>query len=165
MSTKTYDLISKTTLAATAPSITFASIPAIYRDLVLIINGSLATGGNYGIRLNNDSGSNYSSVIAQGEQDSQTYSGTTTTTDFPIWSRNNYTANLQFMSTSQFIDYSTTDKHKTALFRSGGPQLGSTVMGMSAGRYASTSAITAITVLGSQNFNIGSTFALYGIAA
>ena len=153
------------TLASATSSVTFSSIPATYRDLILVINGSLASNGFYDIRANSDSGSNYTNVYAQGQQDNQTFSGTDTATGYGVWSKNSYTANIRFMSTGQFMDYSATDKHKTALFRSGGPQLGNIVMGMSAGRYASTSAITTLAVLASQNFNIGSTFSLYGVIA
>jgi hypothetical protein len=162
MALQSMTALASITLQSASASVLFSGIPQNYRDLILVLNGSFAANGTYDIRVNSDSASIYTNVYAQGQQDNQTFSGTDTATAFGVWSKNVYTANLRFMSTSQFIDYSATDKHKTALFRSGGPQLGSIVMGMSAGRYASTLAITTLTVLGSQNFNIGSTFDLYG---
>jgi hypothetical protein len=161
----TYVPLATITLTSTDSEIVFSSIPATYRDLILIVKGSFASDGFYKVRANGDSSSIYTNVYAQAQYNGGTYSGTNTLTNYGVWDENAYTANIEFMSVSQFMDYSATDKHKTALFRSGGPQLGSTVMGMSAGRYASNSAIHTLAVVGSQNFNIGSTFSLYGIAS
>jgi len=165
MPTSTYTPLATVTLASATSTVSFSSIPSSYRDLILIIDGSLAVAGYYDIRANNDSSNIYENVYAQGQFNNTTASNTNTRTYFGVWEENDYTANIKFMSVSQFMDYSATDKHKTALFRSGGPQLGSIVMGMSAGRWPSTSAITQLSVIASQNFNIGSTFSLYGVIA
>ena len=61
-----------------------------------------------------------------------------------------------------FFDYSATDKHKSALSRLS--DAGASVS-MSANRWASTAAITSITMTASTGtFSAGATFHLYGIA-
>jgi hypothetical protein len=60
------------------------------------------------------------------------------------------------------MDYSVTDKQKTVLSRTNS-SFGTDI---TAGRWASTSAITSVTVYPSSgDFEIGSTFALYGIVS
>ena len=57
----TYEPIASTTLGSSAPSISFNSISTAYTDLRLIVSGLNATSaGGWRIRVNGDSGSNYS---------------------------------------------------------------------------------------------------------
>jgi hypothetical protein len=64
----------------------------------------------------------------------------------------------------QIMDYSTTDKHKTIIQRSNNALDATEVL---VGRYASTTAVTSITVGmdSSLSFASGSTFSLYGVIA
>jgi hypothetical protein len=68
----------------------------------------------------------------------------------------------------QVMDYSATDKHKTVLVRANtnAPSV-SGVVYASAGRWASTSAVTSLVLLPEvgPNFAIGSTFNLFGVIA
>jgi hypothetical protein len=99
----------------------------------------------------------YSFVYANGDGSSAT-SASGTATGF------SQTAYLTTRSTNivQFMDYSATDKHKTALTRFG--QAGLSLQ-MAAERLASTEAINSISVIVGTPFAIGSTFSLYGIKA
>jgi len=157
MPTPTYDLIASTTLAASTSTVTFGSLPSTYRDLILVLD-TAGTSGVQGatIRLNNDSGSNYSSVDAQGTG-SSTGSGTSSGTSAEI----GVVTTDRVVIISQFLDSSATDKHKTFLSRASNA---SDRVRMTASRYASTSAITSILVsITGGNFSSGSTFNLYGV--
>jgi hypothetical protein len=159
MPTPTYDLIATTTLAAASPEVVFGSIPQGYRDLILVMNPVIAALTIPTYRVNGLTTSIYSHVGAVG------YSGGT-----PSYSGTEDSGRLQqqqsaqigqVVYTVQFMDYSATDKHKTALVRqsqSNGDE------SMTAGRVATTSAITSIAVSsGANNFQATSTFSIYGV--
>ena len=159
MPTPTYTALATVTLGTTATSVTFSSIPATYRDLILIVDGA-ATGGVNGaiLRLNGDSGSNYTGVDAQGTG-SSTGSGTSSGTSAEI----GVAGTNRFVIVSQIMDSSATDKHKTFLSRHS--SAGDRVR-MTASRYASTSAITSVlfSITGST-YVAGTTVSLYGVIA
>lgn len=153
------------TLGSAQASVTFASIPATYRDLRLVINAkNSTTPTNILVRFNGDSGGNYSSVYMKGSGSSAT-SGS----DGPSSTANNIgvayaTAGLFDLTTFDLFDYSATDKHKTGLARAGNAYSEGAVA--RATRWASTAAVTSIVcILDSNNFDTGSTFALYGIVS
>jgi len=168
MATPTYELIDSTTLTSSASSVTFSSITQDYRDLVLV----LFTGNDSGfsrqiyVTLNNDTGSNYSYVSMAGDGSTAfSFSGTT---DILVQSGDDI--RTKDLGDSQWIvqlmDYSATDKHKTALTRftnfSGAGDSATAV----ASRWANTAAITEIDVeINNTTFSVGSTFSLYGIAS
>lgn len=159
--TPTYDLIATTTLAAASPDVVLSSIPAIYRDLVLVIEGNTATSGRPVVRFNADTGSNYTSIMMAGG--SSPYSTTTSTTFIdPI---PDYSVTGKFSAIWQIMDYSATDKHKTALVRLN--QHAGNVVHATAGRWANTNAVTTVTMLTNNgaNYSSGTTFSLYGIAS
>ena len=163
MPTPTYTPLATVTLGADAASVTFSSIPATYRDLILILNGQ-STAGEISFRLNADSGSNYSQVFMRGS--STTQSGASTFNKaFPfINSVGNAT---RLVGQIQFMDYSATDKHKTNLSRTGYVQNSDSAFSTEATaiRWANTAAITTIAFTSTGSFASGSTFNLYGIAS
>jgi hypothetical protein len=67
------------------------------------------------------------------------------------------------MNILQIMDYSATDKHKTALLRESENQI--TTVLAEAQRWANTNAITTLTVVPQTGPNLasGSTFSLYGV--
>jgi hypothetical protein len=160
MPTPTYTALATVTLASATSTVTFSNIPATYRDLIFIYNGtSVSASVEFGLRYNNDSGNTYTSVFAVGDG-SATGSGTATRTyDFVGVAQTNRTQNMV-----SIMDYSATDKHKTTLTRNSIPASG---VRMCAGRWPSTSAITSISALvgGGSNWAVGSTFDLYGVIA
>jgi hypothetical protein len=160
MPTQTYTPLATVTLASTNTSITFTSIPATYRDLVVVSNISRATAdGLIQIQLNSDTGSNYSRVWMLGSGSGSGNSGTSTDSGYKMLS---YSTRISTVI-SQLFDYSATDKHKTMLWR--GNDSGAEVSAM-AGRWANTAAVTTLrvhTVVG--DFASGSTFSLYGVIA
>ena len=162
--TSTYVGLAQTTLSSATSTVTFSSIPATYRDLIIVadaIGSTTATGGYTGIRFNSDSGNNYSRVYMVGNGSSAVSASESSVNylnafTFPA-SNSNARASLVF----QIMDYAQTNKHKTCLLRETDP-IQFTVA--TAGRWASTSAVTTILLQAiSNNFGAGSTFSLYGV--
>ena len=156
----TYIPLQTITLGSAASSVTFADIPATYRDLVLVANGTTVASNVYVVlQLNADDASNYSNVFMVGF-------GSTTesiaSTDTSI--KRSGMGDSQSTVIWQLVDYSATDKHKTVLSRWGANS--STNVAAAAGRWANTSAINSVKVYPeSTTFTSGSTFSLYGIEA
>ena len=152
------------TLTATATSVTFSSISQAYRDLVLVTNAKNTVANEPGfVRLNADSGNNYSMVFMGGNGSATSSSSFSST--FAFMSLTNYATfgTTQFtVNIANIMDYSTTDKHKTILFRSNASATG---VDATAARWANTAAITNIVVTSNNSWAIGSTFTLYGIAS
>lgn len=156
MPTNTYTALATITLGSTDSEVVFASIPASYRDLVIVISGTTNTGTNIGWKPNGDT-SNHSGVYASGSGSGSGSSGTL------------FAGQIGFLYTTQgdviaqVMDYSATDKHKTILARAN--NAGNQTQ-MLAGRWASNTAISSIGLVAFGNsFAIGSTFSLYGIAS
>ena len=151
--------LATTTLAAASGTITFSSIPATYRDLVFVMDGKLDVDTPTEGRLyfNADQGSTYSRVFMYADGSSYSSGAATLTGGItPLYLRGN-----QANAIVQIFDYAETNKHKTVLSRGNAPSnLGLTAM---AQRWASTSAITSLTINFAVDFAIGSTFSLYGI--
>jgi hypothetical protein len=159
--------LANVTLSSAASSITFGSIPTsvngvALRDLYLVVNGTFSVSAQPLLtRINNNtSGSNHTSVVMLGES-SGAISAAYTNDFWFISAGNMGTGN--FVATIQLMDYSATDKHKSALSRNNYGSAGS--VQAAAHRFASTNAITTVQVfVGTGLFAIGSTFALWGIA-
>jgi hypothetical protein len=159
MPTPTYTPLATVTLGTTAASVTFSSIPATYRDLILVYNGTVNVGTDARVRLNGDSGSNYSwvAMFGNGSTTGSPSSGSATgmTLGYPGTGLTNIIC--------QIMDYSATDKHKTALSRSSNAAV---VVSAHAGRWANTAAVTSLGIESIDvTFQSGSTFNLYGVIA
>jgi hypothetical protein len=167
MPTNTYTPLANITLASTDSEIVFASIPATYRDLVLVCSarGTITTFTNVQMRFNSDTGSNYSTVAMYGTGSAAaSYSETATNITLEQIARSSDTASVFTPIMTQVMDYSATDKHKTVLTRNSSTLSGA--VAALASRWASTSAITSITLYPyGGSFAIGSTFSLYGVIA
>ena len=157
MATPTYTPIASITLGSSASSVTFSSIPQDYRDLVFVINGSLTPGSSAVVMyLNSDTGSNYSRVSMLGNGSSATSSSASNAVVAVF-------AAAESMGIVQLMDYSATDKHKTALSRSNTTSRAEAF----AYRWANTSAVTSaeFSMTNPEDFASGTTFALFGIEA
>ena len=161
--TATYDLIASNVLSSSAASVTFSSIPATYRDLVLVVSGARTSSTGFGIRIrfNADSGTNYSQVIMRGNGSTSTSNSSTEPyIYFDAWTTGAFGTG-QSNAIFQIMDYSATDKHKTVLQRVNNSAL---LTSAQAARWASTSAINEIYVEGSD-WASGTSFYLYGIVS
>lgn len=164
MATNTYVPLYTTTLASAVASVTIPSISNLYTDLVLVMSLKSTSGvQDCLIQLNSDTGANYSSTFLYGDgtnaastrQSSNAYGygdyvGAIFTTNF----------NAEIV---QFMNYSNTTTNKTFLSRANQADNGvDTIVNL----WRSTAAINTIKLFPSaQNFAIGSTFSLYGIAS
>jgi hypothetical protein len=159
MPTPTYTPLATVTLGSSASSVTFSSIPATYRDLILVVTASGGGEVDERLRFNGDTGSNYSFVRMFGDGSSAATSSVSGTYIRTL------AGNLSGLHNAiiQIMDYSATDKHKTTLGR--GNNSATFVVG-TAGRWANTAAINSIDYsLSSGSFAAGSTFSLYGVIA
>jgi len=145
------------TLTGSQTTITFSNIPATFRDLRLVVNAG-GISDDILIQFNGDGGSNYSRVYMFG-QSSGAVSGTGGTTFISA----GYIGSGLTPFTFDVMDYSATNKHKSTLSRSSD----TAVVGAVAGRWASTSAVTSMTVYraGVNVFSAGSTLSLYAIVS
>ena len=161
MPTSTYVALATETLSGSDASVTFSSIPATYRDLIVVANIDASAFSDFRVRVNGDTGSNYPSVRMQGSG-STAASATFDLTFFRFNGNSDMDTDFSFVSIIQVMDYSATDKHKTFLVRSNS----SSGVDAHAGRWANTDAVTSLEVFPSTGtFEIGSTFSLYGIEA
>jgi hypothetical protein len=170
--------------AGGASSIEFTSIPSTYKHLQIRYLGQTArsdfNGDALGVRVNSDSGNNYSFHILRMREDSS--SGIVTETgasqsviNFGYGSLVGSTNSSIFFAAGvvDILDYKSTNK--TKVFRNlYGYELNSTssigsvfsVVGFASGAWLNTNAITSISLLSvatGQNFKQYSSFALYGI--
>jgi hypothetical protein len=157
MPTPTYTALATVTLGTATSSVTFSSIPATYRDLIVAIDQPATVESEMCLRLNGDTGSNYLRVWMEGTSGGAT-SGNQTTND-RLFLGNFGT--VKCILRSNIMDYSATDKHKTLVSRADGSGTKAT-----ASRWANTAAVTSVTVLMNQN-NVpsGTRIDLYGVIA
>jgi hypothetical protein len=163
MATPTYTLIDSVTLGSSASSVTFSSISATGKgDLVIVLNTPSSSGNDAVlVNFNSDSGNNYNFVSAIGN--GSTATSLQSSGDAFIITGFSF-ASGGVMQVISVADFSATNKHKSVLARSNEP--GNNVR-MVAGRWASTSAITSVTLglNGGSTFAAGATFNLYQLVS
>jgi hypothetical protein len=159
--TSTYEKIATTTLGSASATVTFSSISGSYTDLRLIIAGGFAGGlDDLLVRVNSDSGTNYSRTFMYGDGSSAVSGRQSNTNGF-------YVAGLnggQSVSKWDFMNYSNTTTNKTVLVRSDAANWATFA---TVALWRSTAAINAMSIANASagNFNAGTTFTLYGIKA
>ena len=165
MPTPTYIPLGTITLASTDSEIVFSSIPATYRDLILV--GSARStytpdpNDDLILQFNADTGANYTTVGMGGDG---TFNFSFTSTNVRAGGLQTSNGGFTGFGTqiAQLMDYSATDKQKTILSRSAS----NAATQAYASRWAnSANAISSIKLFSSRgaNFAIGSTFSLYGV--
>ena len=158
MPTPTYVPLGTITLASTDSEIVFSSIPATYRDLIVVANLSrdnVSSTDSY-MKLNTST-ANFSNVQMFGNG---SVTAATRGSDGRIATYQN-TTSRRYSVIFQIMDYSATDKHKTILSRYNGDNSG---VGAFALRWAQTTAVNSLSVyVTSGNYQAGSTFSLYGV--
>lgn len=163
MATNTYVALDKITVGSAVSNVTFTGINQGYTDLVVVVNGSINAFGNVRIQVGNgaiDSGSNYSwtRVLGDGSTAQSDRGSSQTFINTAI-----FDTNLIGTCLIHLQNYSNTTTYKTVLTR--GNSTGSYVSA-NVGLWRSTSAIDRIRVIGGgADFNVGTTFSLYGIKA
>lgn len=156
--------IATQTLTSAAGTVTFSSISGAYRDLVLVIDGSLSTSDwTLGLQCNSDTSALYSATYITGNGTAASSGRASAETMALVGSMTNSQSN----SIIQIQNYSNTTTFKTFLGR--GNATANRVRAY-VGLYRSTSAITALTLKlygggGGDTFSTGTVMSLYGIAA
>jgi hypothetical protein len=155
----TYEPIASQTLGSAASTVTFSSISGAFTDLVLIANVGMSSNASYQVRVNGDTGNNYSWTRVSGNgsaagssRDSNVASINTVIQGFPDL----------VLGKFEFLSYANTNVFKTMLFGGGAA---SDVVTRTVGLWRNTAAITSITVFTGTSFNTGATFSLFGLKA
>ena len=112
MATPTYEAISTYTVGSPQASYTMSSIPATYTDLVLIIQATTIS-ANYNLRLNGDTGSNYSYTRIAGNGSSAASARSSNNTVIGL----TYTSSGAPTTRVQLQNYASTSVNKTLLIR------------------------------------------------
>lgn len=167
----TYTTIDSNTLSSATSSVTFSSIGSGYTDLVLVMFIKSATTNNPTIqmRFNGDTGSNYGAnqlYTNSSTSGALGYNQNTSSNHMPIF-RNGISATVGDTNglISNIFTY-TGSTFKTVLTNSVNPN-SSGMIEYNTSIWSSTAAITSINVFSAttNDFAVGSTFALYGILA
>lgn len=157
---QTYTLIDQTTLSSSAASVTFSSIPQIYEDLIIEVCGTCTVDAqNVYIRLNGDTGNNYSYTRITGNgttaaslRDSNIPYGVTCDIGSTINS-----------SQIQIMSYSSASVNKTILENGG---IASSRVTAYVNLWRSTAAVTTVLLYPSSgSFASGTTVRLFGVVA
>jgi len=165
----TYTPLATQTLSSTAGTVTFSSIPGTYTDLVFVFNARTVLaqqGVQFFCRMNGDGANNYSWTQISGN-------GSSTSSDrlsndaycrLGIVAGSSATSGTFSPNIINFQNYANTAYYKTVLTRA---SLANNDVAASVSLWRSTSAITSVVfyVGGLANWEVGSTFTLYGIAA
>ena len=163
---KTYEPIATQTLGSAAATVTFSSIPSTYTYLVLVMDYSITSANDsVYMRLNADSGSNYSNTTLSGNGSSAISGRDTSSSQGIRLSAFNTAqgASTRQVNITQFQNYANSTNNKAVLNRYSSVGGTETVVGL----WRNTSAITSILLrfFSTPNFEAGSTFTLYGIKA
>jgi len=167
--TATYALIDGTTLTSATGTVTFTSISPRYTDLRLVINGRGTTTTYQGaaIQFNSDTTTNYSwtALFGDGSSSISYRAANQNNISGEQLPRSNDTSGMFGITMFDIMDYANTTTYKSVLVRNA--STGATCISyIGVGLWRKTpEAITSITINGSVNFEIGSTFKLYGIEA
>jgi hypothetical protein len=148
----------------------FSSIPSTYKHLQLRLiskDNRVATGDSIQIRLNGDTGSNYSyhGIVGNGSTTDISALASTTAFEFYRSAGNSGTTNVFGAMVLDIIDYTNTNKNKTVKALAGADWNGGGEIWLNSGAWYSTSAVNSITLIPTNGsaFLMYSHFALYGI--
>jgi len=160
-----YESIATATFTGSALSVTFSSIPSTYTHLQIRGFARTPSGTDQiDLRLNGDTGTNYSMHGLSGEGASVSAEGYGTQNRiFNVNSPVN-DADVYCVSVIDILDYANTNKNTTVRTLQGWDRNGFGVLQFNSGAWYNTSAVTSIT-LASRTYNPTSisSFALYGI--
>jgi hypothetical protein len=163
---KTYEPIATTKLTAVTQNLTFASIPATYTDLILVLSlRASTTASDAYFRYNNDSATNYSDTVLRGNGSaaSSVRDSNALGMDIGVTAVSTDISLFQTPTIIQIMNYANTTTFKTALIRtSNSTAMVSAIVGL----WRSTAAINTINIVHrGTGWDVGSTATLYGIKA
>ena len=160
-----YDSIATTTLSSSQTTITFSSIPSTYTHLQLRGIARSTGSSSMKLRINSDTGSNYSYHQLYGNGSTVSSNGYASFTTM-------YIANLPVAADGanlfdgfviDILDYANTSKYKTFRSLNGFDANGSGYIALESDAWLNTSAVTTLEFTTSVGIAQYSSFALYGI--
>lgn len=165
-SPSSFESIATFTGNGTVSTYTFSSIPSGYKSLQIRVNALAGGGGRTGVRLNGDSGSNYNYHVLYGFNNGAFATNSATTAAYVAGYQIGPSATSPTAIITDIIDYTSTSKNTTIRSFYGVEKnfgAGNSEVGLSSGLWRNTAAVTSITVFCTQNYQSGTTIALYGI--
>ena len=162
MATNTYVALAQQTLTSAVPSVTFSGIDQGYTDVIVVFTGSFSANSDWlAVQVNGDTENNYSytQVTSAG---TLSYRGGSL--PFMVNGGHASSNSTQLNAIMQFQNYSNSTTYKTMLSRYNDTSSNATA---AINLWNNTNAISSIRMYCTTagNFNIGSTFSLYGIKA
>jgi hypothetical protein len=164
-----FESIATTTVGSGGQStITFSDISQKFKHLQLrcLARGSTGTqDAQSNMRLNGDSGTNYSyhRIYGDGASSGTDGAANATAAMAGINAGASSLANTFAVGVVDILDYADTNKFKTVRTLTGYDQNGQGAVYLWSNSWRSTSAVSSITITTSANFSQYSSFALYGI--
>ena len=157
---QTYEKIATTTAGGSSGTITFASIPATYTDLFIVINGTVGVSDcTMLMQYNGDTTTNYSSTVLSGNGSAgQSFNATGATEMYC-----GRITTSQSTTIIQILNYANATTYKTFISRGNSATRTSAFVGT----WRSTAAITTVTLTfnSAGSFAAGTTASVYGIKA
>jgi hypothetical protein len=162
----TYDKIEARTLGTASNSVTFTSIPATYTDIVAIVAIPASGPVTTALRVNGDTGNNYSTTILAGiSAGANSYRESNKSWGVTGGLISGMGANTNIIC--NFMNYSNTTTNKTILAR--GNSVPNNDLEQNVILWRNTAAINSISFIdyngGANTYPVGTTFTLYGIKA
>lgn len=159
----TYDPIATTTLGSTTNTITFSSISSSYTDLRIVTVGTMTAGYDAILRINGDSGNNYSGIFIRGNGSAASATNSTAAGQYYL-NAGGYSSSIPFLAEIDIFSYAGST-YKSFLSRLSGDTNGSGWTVNGTGMWLSTSAITSVSLIASSTavWSVGTTATLYGI--
>ena len=141
--------------------VTFSSIPSTYKHLQIRCF-STPSGATYNyLRLNSDTGTNYSFHQLTGDGSTAGAAGGATQNLVYI---NNYSSTQPAVAIIDILDYQNTNKNKTIRSLAGVDSNGAGYVQFRSGAWYNTAAVSTVTItVDGGSYSTGSSFALYGI--
>jgi hypothetical protein len=156
----TYTPIATASGTGSSGSVTFSSISATYTDLIVIVSGSLVSGGDAGLelRFNSDSGNNYSGTVLDGNG---TSASSSRQSNVGACNSGLISSNVIGTSIMQVMNYANTTTFKTVLGRG---NISNLLLRATVYLWRNSGAINAVEVrCAAGNFTTSTTITLYGV--
>jgi len=166
-----YELITTSFGSGSSGTITFNSIPSVYKHLQIRFaarSDRAAIRSSAGIQFNSDTGSNYSWHRLYGYSTSA-YSGGGSSTQYGpdnlLYAASTATSGYHGAAVIDILDYSSSNKNKTIRALGGSPEAGDADIYLASGLWMSTASVTSISIVDrwGSNFTTSSRFSLYGL--
>jgi hypothetical protein len=170
ISSSSFESIATATGTGSSGTITFSSIPSTYKHLQIRGMGFGDSGGQLFLRLNGDTGSNYTRHRLLGYNGVVYASGETAQTSIRMCVDDVNYASMgttnPTVAITNIIDYASTTKNKTVRTLGGidSNNAGNSEIDLTSGLWLNTSAINSVSIIISAgNFTTNTVFSLYGI--